>query len=312
MDSRVSCRTTVPLSAPLCRFTPYRAGLGESLDTVRKVKVFETREEMTAFFVKTWYRAGLGESLDTVRKVKVFETREEMTAFFVKTWSEVSRKAVAERGEITAALSGGKTPVDAYRALAAERELLPWKHTRIFLADERFVPLTDNESNFHMIEETLLAPVSIPRENVNPVRTDKPGPDDAAKQYEERLASHFALVPGEFPRFDILLLGLGEDGHTASLFPGSPVLEEKVRLARGVFPGGTLRDRVTLTLPVINNGRHIIFLVTGKGKAHALRRVMDGDESLPASRVLPNNGSLLFLADGEAAELLSEKDPSDG
>jgi 6-phosphogluconolactonase len=238
----------------------------------------------------------------------VFETREELFSFFVSTWQEISLGAVEEKGAVAVALSGGKTPVDAHRALAGEGRQIPWKRTHVFLVDERFVPHTDKDSNFRMIQETLLAAVPVLREHLHPVDTRGPDPEEAARRYEGELIHHFRLSPGHFPRFDIMFLGLGQDGHTASLFPGDEALHDRNRIARGVILGNPLHDRVTLTLNAINHARHIMFIVTGEEKARALKvAVTERKGDLPASWVEPMDGSLLFLADRKAAGLLSKE-----
>lgn len=157
--------------------------------------------------------------MDTVRNVIVFDEKAELMAFVIRIWRKLAGEAMAERGFMTVALSGGKTPVDLYRAIGEKGKDLPWKKIDIFLADERFVPHTDDESNFGMIRKTLLEAVPIPKENIHAVETQISGADEAARRYEEELVKFFELKPRHFPRFDLIMLGLGEDGHVASLFP---------------------------------------------------------------------------------------------
>ncbi len=256
-----------------------------------------------------WWKPGsrclrMGDS----RKVIVFDEKDALHAHVVNLWKKVSKESISERGTVTVALSGGRTPIDLYRRLAREGKDFPWEKTHIFLVDERFVPRDDKDSNYRMIRETLLGSVPIPESNVHKVDTNQPGPDKAAKKYEREMVRHFQPGSGLFPRFDLIMLGLGEDGHTASLFPGSGLLQEKKRLAGPVTLDSKLHDRVTLTFPVINNGRLILFHVEGQNKAAVLKRVAEGrDPTLPASLVEPVAGELLFLADRDAAGLLSKK-----
>jgi 6-phosphogluconolactonase len=238
--------------------------------------------------------------------VLVFADTAKMISYVVEEWERMSADGLARRGYFAVALSGGTTPVPFYRALAAKEGIRGWDKTHVFLADERFVPATDPESNYRMIRETLLEAVDIPDSNLHPVPTDLPDPGPAAEKYERDLKVFFRLRKGDLPVFDLILLGLGADGHTASLFPLSDALKERKSLAVPVSPGGGKRDRVTLTLPVINSARNILFLVRGREKAKALRGVAElKDASLPASGVRPETGALTFLADAEAASLLS-------
>jgi 6-phosphogluconolactonase len=216
-----------------------------------------------------------------------------------------AQAAVAARGRFTVALAGGATPRPLYARLAdtatPHSQAVPWASVHVFFADERQVPPDHPESNMKMAHETLLRHVPIPEEQVHRIRGENPDPERAAEEYEEILAESFHLEPGQRPRFDLVLLGLGADGHTASLFPGSAALAESVRLAVGVATSGAGFDRVTLTLPVLNEAAAVMFLIAGAAKAPALRRVLGGDTSLPAARVRPRSGSLLYLADRDAA-----------
>jgi 6-phosphogluconolactonase len=251
---------------------------------------------------------GRPQRMDNVKKTLVFDEKEALIAYMIEIWKRVCATSVAERGRMTVALSGGKTPVDLYRNLSQETEGVSWDKTHIFLVDERFVPYDDKDSNFRMIKDALLNAVTVPKENIHPVDTSLPGPDESAEAYEKEIIRHFRLRPGQFPRFDLILLGLGEDGHTASLFPGSAVLQEKSRLVRALKLGSTLHDRITLTLPTINNGRHVAFQIEGMHKAIVLGKVVEAkDPAMPASLINPAEGDLLFLADRQAAGLLLKK-----
>lgn len=190
----------------------------------------------------------------------------------------VAQIAAAASGRIAVALSGGATPRATYRALA-EKDL-PWGRIHWFWGDERFVPPDDPQSNYRMARETLLE--RAPDAAIHPVATVGSSPDDAAERYERLLQAFYgadAIDPAR-PLFDIVLLGLGADGHTASLFPGSAVLDERVRWVRATENG-----RITLTYPVLASSRHTIFLVSGAEKRDALERLVARDTSIPAARV---------------------------
>ena len=248
-------------------------------------------------------------SMAAIRKVIVFDTKEELVEFARKLWFEIFAASIAEKGLMTAALSGGHTPVDFYEALAGSADYIEWEKVHIFLVDERFVPPTDEDSNYAMIRRTLGDNVPLPAGNLHPVRTVGITPDQAADAYEQEIIRNFNLKKGELPRFDLIMLGLGEDGHTASLFPGNPGFLETVRYVQAVKPGrGASHDRITLTLPVIDNARCAVFLVSGEGKAEALKRtVEEKDPELPAAHVSPQEGTLLFLVEMKAASLLSKE-----
>jgi 6-phosphogluconolactonase len=243
------------------------------------------------------------------RQVLVFDDAGKMADFFIGKWREISSEAIKERGFFSVALSGGNTPFPFYRKLAGHQEVASeWSKTHIFLVDERFVADTDPDSNYRMIKETLLDSAGVPPGNLHRISTDLPDPISAAEHYERDIALFFNLSEDGIPEFDLIILGIGTDGHTASLFPGSPVLKEKKRLEAAVVPGAKMHSRVTLTLPVLNKARNVLFLVTGKEKAKVLRDVAKGgDLSLPASLVDPQKGRLIFLADSAAGSLLGKK-----
>jgi 6-phosphogluconolactonase len=240
------------------------------------------------------------------RNVRVFDCKDDISSFIIETWREISQEAIERKGAFSAALSGGRTPVDLYRKLSGVKGRLPWDKTHIFLVDERFVSFEHRDSNYRMLKETLLDPIPIPQGNIHPIPTERTTPQVSAMAYEEDMKKFFRLSKGQFPEFDFLLLGLGEDGHTASLFPGSPVLGDPIHLAAPVFLNETKHHRITLTLPVINNAKHILFLVTGMNKATMLRKIIEEeDASLPASMVHPGKGKLIFVIDREASSQLS-------
>jgi 6-phosphogluconolactonase len=246
--------------------------------------------------------------------IHIFNDSNEMMAFLVQKWREIADNAIARKGFFTAALSGGTTPADFYRRLAALNDSLPWDKTHIFFVDERVVPFSNIDSNFGMINALLLSRVKIPGENIHSIIMNKSMPSKAATRYEDELKRFFRLTPNELPVFDLISLGIGPDGHTASLFPGTPESQppdvgEEIRLAVSVEHEEVRYARISLTLPVINNAANVIFVVTGEGKAEIARRVIsERDSGLPAARVEPSEGTLLFVLDSEAASLISEQD----
>jgi 6-phosphogluconolactonase len=217
--------------------------------------------------------------------------------------------AVRARGRFSVALSGGSTPRALYALLADPaapfRARVPWEAVQVFFGDERHVPPDHADSNYRMAREALLAHVPVPPESVHRVRGELADAEEAALEYEAELAEAFSLREGERPRLDLALLGMGPDGHTASLFPGSPALEEVSRLAVAPFVPRLGVRRVTLTLPVFAAARAVAFLVAGADKAERVAEVLGGRApELPAARVRPDDGDLLWLLDGAAARLL--------
>ena len=223
--------------------------------------------------------------------------------------ARLAAEAVARDGRFTVALAGGSTPMGLYTLLATEpyRGRLPWRHAEVFWGDERCVGPEHPESNYRMAAETLLRHVPIPSGQIHRLRGEDPDPARAAADYERLLQKAFRVPPGVPPRFDLVLLGLGADGHTASLFPGSPALGDLRRLVAAVSVEALGAHRLTLTLPVLNAAASVLFLVSGREKARALRAVLEDarpGEPLPARLVRPRDGSVTWLVDAAAAGLL--------
>lgn len=217
--------------------------------------------------------------------------------------------AVAQRGRFTIALSGGSTPKNLYTLIAANASAnLPWDRMFFFWGDERHVPPDDPDSNYRMAKESFLSKVAIPPGNIFPVPAENPDASAAAETYEQTLRTFFALAPGEFPRFDLILLGMGPDGHTASLFPETAALQEKSRLVVANWVEKLNASRITLTLPVLNAARCVAFLVSGTDKAAVLHEVLEGNappEKYPSKLVQPDEGRLIWFVDRAAASGLS-------
>jgi len=215
--------------------------------------------------------------------------------------------ATAKNGVFAVALSGGSTPKRLYERLAGPpyRDAFPWPRTHWFWGDERFVPRDDAESNYRMVREALLSRVPIPADNIHAIPTEGLGPEAAASAYERALKAFYGaerLDPAR-PLFDVTLLGLGPDGHTASLFPGSAVLAERRRWVAAVVDAKS-EARITLTYPVLESSRHTAFLVVGEEKRAILGRLRRGDDALPAARLRPT-GTLWIFGDAAAMEAVA-------
>jgi 6-phosphogluconolactonase len=219
----------------------------------------------------------------------------------------LASRAVNAKSSFCVALSGGSTPKTLYALLASSQApAIPWEQTCIFFGDERFVPADHPDSNYRMANEALLSKVPLRPENIFHVSTEIGDAEAAACKYDETVQNYFALSPGQFPRFDLILLGLGPDGHTASLFPGSTALQEKERLAVANWVDKFKTYRITFTYPVINNAACVAFLVSGKDKSEILREVLENEQAnLPAQKIRPAEGKLLWLVDRAAASSLS-------
>lgn len=220
--------------------------------------------------------------------------------------SELAREAAGPKGKFSVALSGGSTPERLFELLASDeyRISIPWASMDVFWADERCVPPEDERSNFRLAYETFLQNVPAKTHRIR----GELGPERAAELYEKELREFFGLEGAHsMPRFDVIFLGLGADGHTASLFPGSEAIGEKYRLAAPVHdvePG-----RVTLTLPAINHAARVAFLVTGRQKAPVARHIIEegNQRGYPAGLVQPVKGELIWVLDAEAAAQLTAK-----
>ncbi len=215
---------------------------------------------------------------------------------------EQIRIATEQQGRCTLVLSGGSTPRPLYERLATRYvDAIPWALLHVFWGDERYAPPASDESNLRMAREALLSRVPIPAANVHPMPTDHDDPEDAARAYEEMLRSFFG---GEIPRFDVVLLGLGADGHTASLFPGSSAVDEKDRWVAASKAPAAPRHRLTLTLPVLNRAARVHFIVVGERKAEVVRRILKEPPDAvryPASAVRPTEDALTWWLDRAAA-----------
>lgn len=224
---------------------------------------------------------------------------------------ELSQEFITKEDCFSVALAGGNTPRELYRLLASDefRSQVEWSRVHIFWGDERPVPPDDPQSNYGMAYRELLSHVPIPPENIHRMEAEQPDLVCTAKSYEKILHSHLSIDSTGFPRFHLILLGLGPEGHIASLFPPTKDLLNTREWVAAPFVKKLRSRRITLTLPVLNAAYHVLFLVTGSQKAEILRRVIEGSsgEPLPAELVKPVNGERVFLADRAAASALLQR-----
>lgn len=232
----------------------------------------------------------------------VRDTPREMNGDVAAAVADAAQAVIERSGRCSLLLSGGGTPRGTYELLAARhRARMDWTHIHVFWGDERFVPHGDPRSNYRMAREALLDHVPCPPANVHPIPTALPSADAAARRYEDTLRAHF---PEDRPAFDVALLGLGDDGHTASIFPGSPALEEADRWVVGVATTAEPSLRVTLTMPALTAAAHLFVLVSGARKASALRHALDPASDpmrYPAAALQSAAGRVVWWADRAAA-----------
>lgn len=222
----------------------------------------------------------------------------------------LANEATVANGRFTVALSGGSTPKALYTLLAgnAFRTRIPWEKVHVFWGDERCVPPDHADSNYRMARESFLDHAPIPKENIHRMHGEEADPGKAATSYEATLGESFGLAPGQLPRFDLVLLGMGDDGHTASLFPHTAALSETKSLVVANYVEKFGTHRLTLTIPVINHAEQVIFLISGGSKAAALKEVLEGKEDpqrLPSQFIQPVTGKILFIIDHAAGQELS-------
>jgi 6-phosphogluconolactonase len=240
----------------------------------------------------------------------VFQDASQLTSAAADLVLDRATRAVAATGVFRIALAGGGTPRALYATLAGERRYqpLPWNRTDVFWGDERHVGPEDPESNYRLAWQTLLNRVPVDPARLHRIRAEDPDATRAATQYERTLQLVFGLAPGSWPRFDLVLLGVGADGHTASLFPGSPALLERSRSVVAPWIDRLRAFRITMTLPVFNHAAHVMFLAAGADKGPAVAATVDpppAAEPPPAALVKPTDGELTWMLDRQAARFLS-------
>ncbi len=240
-----------------------------------------------------------------MKKLNVFQNLTELSHFVAGEFVKIGKKAIKKNGRFVVALAGGNTPKQIYQLMAGDdfRRELDWSKVFFFFGDERDVSPMSDRSNFRVANETMLKPLKIEPKNILRWRTEIIDAVGVAEAYEKTLIKFFDLQKGELPKFDLILLGMGEDGHTASLFPQSTALAETKRLAVSNYVEKLDAIRLTLTFPTINNASNIIFIVSGSEKAGALNEVLSGErypEKFPAQNIKPVSGKLIWAVDEEA------------
>ena len=235
--------------------------------------------------------------------IEIYADFKELARAAAELFVARSSEAVAQRGRFTVALSGGSTPKLMFELLAtAFRDRVPWVNIQFFWSDERHVPPDDADSNFRVANEAMLARVPVAEKNVHRVPSENPNAAEAATEYEQTL---IRTTEQSLPQLDLILLGLGADGHTASIFPGSDVLHETKRLVAAPWVEKLQTHRITMTLPLLNNGASVVFLVSGSEKSKIVKEVFEGPEKYPAQAVKPVRGELLWLLDEDAARAIT-------
>lgn len=244
------------------------------------------------------------------REIQIVSDAAALTRAAAEVFAGAAQQAVQQRGNFTVALSGGSTPKALYCLLATDAELrsrVPWQQTYFFFGDERHVPPDHADSNYRAAHEAMFSKMSVNAGQVFRMKGEYPDTVKAAAEYEHALREYFHLSAGRFPRFDLIMLGMGSDGHTASLFPGAKALEEQKRLVTSSWVGKFYTHRITMTVPVLNNAACVMFMAHGPDKAPPLKAVLEGPyepAQLPSQLIRPQHGTLLWLVDESAAGLL--------
>jgi 6-phosphogluconolactonase len=245
------------------------------------------------------------------REVVVLPDAGAITRRAAEEFLKSANEAVAQKGSFTVALAGGSTPRALYALLSDDptfRSKMPWDKLHFFFGDERHVPPDSPDSNFRMANEALFSKGLVKPEQITRIKGEYPDTEKAALEYEQALRAYFKLKDGEYPRFDLVLLGMGDEGHTLSLFPGTGALHASNRIVVRNWVGKFFTERITLTAPAANQANRVIFLVTRADKAPALKAVLEGPyepEQLPAQLIQPVNGTLLWLVDQAAGSMLA-------
>jgi 6-phosphogluconolactonase len=245
-------------------------------------------------------------------ELRVYADREQLSTAAAELFVNIAAEATRARRHFRVALSGGSTPRRVYELLATESfsRRVDWNSVDIFWGDERYVPKDDRDSNYRMAHEAMLSHVPVTSENIHRVPTEIDPPQLAAEAYESEIRQSFG-ERSSLPQFDLIYLGLGTNGHTASLFPHSQALKETSRLVLADFVAAVNSWRISMSAPLLNCGRTVAFLISGQDKANVLRDVLLGPrdpERLPAQLIAPE-GELLWLTDNAAAALVSDRQP---
>ena len=245
------------------------------------------------------------------REVYILKDNAAIARRAAQEFVKLAQSAVQQHGSFSVALSGGSTPKLLYSLLATDPDLrakVPWDKMQLFFGDERHVAPDDPQSNFKMASESMITKAPLKPEQVHRMKGEYSDAERAAKEYEQDLRTHFHLKDAELPRLDLVLAGMGDEGHTLSLFPGTKALHAQGRAVVRNWVGKLYTERITLTAPAANNAEMILFMVAGKEKALALKGVLEGPyepEQLPAQLLQPTNGKLLWLVDQAAGSMLT-------
>jgi 6-phosphogluconolactonase len=246
-------------------------------------------------------------------KVQIVSDAAALARAVADVFIATANHAVEKKGSFTVALSGGSTPKALYSLLTSDRDLnsrVPWQKTDFFFGDERHVPPDHPDSNYRSAQEGMLSKIPVSPERVFRMKGEYKEAEKAAAEYDQVLREFFHLSEGQLPRFDLIMLGMGPDGHTASLFPGTKALNEQSRLVTSNWVGKFYTQRITMTAPVLNSAACVMFMAGGQDKAQPLKAVLEGPyepAQLPSQLIRPTHGTLLWLVDQSAASLL---DPS--
>jgi 6-phosphogluconolactonase len=246
-------------------------------------------------------------TINPKNKIEVFETPDDLSVAMAEFIIKLAKEAIAASGRFSISLSGGSTPEKLFKLMAGAgyKDRMPWKDTFVFWGDERCVPLTDDRNNAHVAKILLLDKVGIPASHVFPIPVNINPPSAAAMVYEKTLKDFFH---GGLPQFDLILLGIGENAHTASLFPHTSVIHEQKEWVSAVYVDEVKMYRITMTAPFINNARNVVFIAVGDNKAEVVKTVLTSPfepEKFPAQLISPVNGSLFWYLDKKATALIT-------
>jgi len=238
-------------------------------------------------------------------EIKVLNNKESLGIYAADLFAELSESYISDNGRFNLALSGGTTPKALYQKLVEiYADELHWNYMDFFWSDERFVPFENSSSNGGMAYNNLLAPLAIDKEQYFPAPTSGTDPHQSALQYEQTIRRYFN-APAHTPAFDLIYLGMGDDGHTASLFPGTSAIQENKKLVAANWVDKFATWRITFTYPLLNKAKNVIFLVSGIDKAKIVKDIIaDGSLAYPAAHIKPETGKLLWLLDADAAREL--------
>ena len=243
---------------------------------------------------------------DTKDQIIIAKDRCQLAIYGADIFEKAALKAVQHSGKFSVAISGGSNPRPMNRLLSQKpyRHVIPWTYTHLFWVDERLLPLTDPQSNYGNAKIDFLDQLEIPEDNIHPIRCAKE-PTAVAESYQRELVTFFNPSIGQYPIFDLIFLGIGTDGHTASLFSGDDIAVNTRRWVCAVKGGNPNVDRVTLSLPLINQARCVVILACSKEKSGIINKIfLDKNANLPIQNVSPTNGRLIWLLDQDAAAML--------